>query len=421
MKREARDFRESLPKPVQRIQLDERHSRLRVILLVGAQALAAGALIFAVRTLLHVETGWQRIEPIEGAGLTCADEFVLTYHIGTVPGSAKTELKSLQAAFTQAASEAYWRYTPYGSQVGSRNLWWLNRHPNEAAQVDEKLYRAFAGSLASGRWLYLGPVYEQYESLFSSRSDAEAASVDPALNAEAAEFVRQVMAYIRDPEAITLELQEDRTVCLRVSDAYLAFAEEWEITNLIDFGWQRNAYIADDLAEDLTALGLTHGFFSSVDGFTRCMEADLQLQTPLQAVRRGSAAAAAEAVLTGAESAAVLRILPLMQSETARSYRYADGSLRYPYLSLEDGLPRSGADTLLAASADKRCGELLESILPAWMEDGDPAALAARLSGSGIASAAIAGDTLAMNGPALLTLTAVSPDIRLILPEESNP
>ena len=62
MKREARDFRETAPKPVRRIDLDIKNPRLRLFLVIMALAVAAGAFFFAFRQLFAVEAGWAYLE-----------------------------------------------------------------------------------------------------------------------------------------------------------------------------------------------------------------------------------------------------------------------------------------------------------------------------------------------------------------------
>ena len=59
MKREARDFRETAPKPVKQIPVDIKNPRLRLFLVIMALAIAAGAFFIAFRQLASVEPGWR--------------------------------------------------------------------------------------------------------------------------------------------------------------------------------------------------------------------------------------------------------------------------------------------------------------------------------------------------------------------------
>ena len=61
----------------------------------------------------------------------------------------------------------------------------------------------------------------------------------------------------------------DNKVCLNVSDEYLAFLQENGVDSLIDFGWLKNAFVVDYLAEVMIARGYTLGAITSYDGYTR--------------------------------------------------------------------------------------------------------------------------------------------------------
>ena len=351
----------------------------RVILFLLALAVAVGAFAFGVRGLLSADPGWTVIEADGSGGLSCANEFVLRVDLGAGGRDPGGDRRGAIAAYTRAAARAWQLFTPDSPVEETVNIWWLNAHPNTEVPVEPLLYRALSSSLAGGRHLYLGPLYENADALFASQSDAEAAACDPRLNADTAAFTAQVLSYIQDPAHITLELLDDSRVCLRVSDDYRAFALEQGLTRYLDFSWMRNAYAADAIADALTEAGLVIFQLTSRDGWSRyggTVETAHALYTPTAQ----GLALAGQALISSPAATAYLTRFPL--SREGRYYTYADGSQRTAWLSPADGLDHNPWDALLLQSA-ACCADLLPAALSVWV-DGDTAELKALHPATGV-------------------------------------
>ena len=355
MKREARDFRETAPKPVRRIPLDIKNPRLRLFLVIMALAVAAGAFFLAFRQLVSVEPGWTVLEADGAVGLNVSADFRLQIELGAGSETPLAERKRLTTVYSAAAREAYTLYTTQEYVTGVNGLWYINHHPGEEIRVDEKLYRALETSLSAGNWLYLGPAYEVWDSVWFSQEDREAAEADPRKDTELTGYLAQVAGFIRAGD-IRLELREDLNVCLVISDEYRAFGAENDITRWLDFGWQKNAFIIDDLADALTASGWTRAVLSSTDGFIRCLDGRGGFTLNMYA-DTGAVTQIARMEYSG--PASLMMLLPAPGGDRHYSYRYQDGTLRTAWISAEDGLDAQPADGL-AAYADKGgCAELL--------------------------------------------------------------
>ena len=111
MKREARDFRETAPKPVKRIPLEIKNPRLRLLLVILALAVAAGAFWYAFRQLVTVEPGWTLLEADGAVGLNVSADFRLQLELGAGSETPLAERKRLTTVYSNAAREAYTRYT----------------------------------------------------------------------------------------------------------------------------------------------------------------------------------------------------------------------------------------------------------------------------------------------------------------------
>ncbi|MBQ6513528.1 MAG: hypothetical protein IJI09_02295 [Clostridia bacterium] len=356
MKREVRDFREAAPRPVKRIPLEIKNPRLRLALVILALAVAAGAFWYAFRQLVTVEPGWTLLEADGAVGLNVSADFRLQVELGAGSETPLAERKRLTTVYSGAAREAYTRYTAQEYVSGVSGIWYINHHPGEVIRVDEQLYRALQKSVSAGDWLYLGPAYEVWDSVWFSREDREAAAADPRRDSELAAYLAEIAGFIRSGE-IRLELRGDQEVCLAVSDAYRAFGEENGITRWIDLGWQKNAFIIDDLADALVSSGWTRAVLSSRDGFIRCLDGRGSFTLNMYADTDAGAKQIAQMDYSG--PASLMMLLPAPGGDRSYSYRYQDGTLRTAWISAEEGLDSQPVDGLAAYSETGGCADLL--------------------------------------------------------------
>ena len=345
-------------KRVDKVELNEKHTRLRLVLMITALAVAAGAFSYGIYSWLHVDSGWTVIES-GAAQLSCAQDFTLRYELGRRGRSAAAERRELTKLYTEACGTAWQLFTAAESSGDTVGISWLNRHPNTETTIDAALWQSLQQALANGRrWLYLGPVAECCDALISSQTDSEAALMDPYQSVEQAEFVASVMRYIGDPAQVELRLLPENRACLFVSDTYRAFAEEWGIGRYLDFHWRKNAYVADYLAQRMTAAGFPDFLLSSVDGFARGMAENERFALRLSVYGdSGTEIAIAEGSYPGPAS-----MVCISAGQPGQSYRYADGTLRTAYLSEQTGLDSCPLDTLLALSGSEGCVPLLEQV-----------------------------------------------------------
>ncbi len=385
------------PPPVEKIELSEKNQRGRLLAAVLFLAIGAVALAYGFLSLVSGEAGWREIEAADQAD-SCAGDFTFSYLV-----SGAAENRAVTALYTQAAQTAGRLFSADQAYEGVNNLFALNSHPNETLELDPALYRVFSLLEASGRRdLYLGPVYAAYRYLFQAQDDAYARELDPWLDQETGAYYRQLAAYARDPAAVKLELLGDNRARLTVSQDYLRFAAENEIDHFIDFGWMKNAFLADYLAEALLAEGYTQGALSSYDGFSRSLTpGDISYSLVLYDRAGEGAVPAAVMDYTAPTAFVCLRDFPLDRGDSLRFYRYASGETRTPYVSLADSLCHSALSSLTAYSQSAGCGELLLDLLPVYVADSFDEAPLLALSREGIQSVWCDGGVLYYTDPAL--------------------
>ncbi len=376
MSRKAQDKRPILPK-VREVSLDDRYLTLRIGCLVLMICVAVTMFAVGISSLLSKEPGWQEISVSSAADAPIASEFSLTYNLGAAGASATVEAKALTSLYTTAMNSAYEIFSTSEEYEDVQNLYYLNSHPGEVITVDAALYaalEAFSGS----RLQFYGGVYRLYQNIFLAADDLEASYYDPALDESTAEYLQELVAFASDEEAVSLALLGGNTVCLCVSEEYAAFAAEYGLTNFVDFSYLTNAVIADYVADELIAGGYTLGILSSMDGFHRSLgDSGESYSLSVYALSDSEAYPAATLTYSGAAAVVSLRVFALDDDVQLQHYTYADGTLRYPYFSLETGEQLAALDALTVYSNSLGCTEVALQALAAYIApELDPLALA---------------------------------------------
>lgn len=373
MRRTAKTKREpNLPK-IEHVELSEHNFKMRVIGVVLLFVLGIAAIGYALFQLLSTDPGWREITPNASVGITCADELVFRYNIGASGASAGAELRQITAVYSETARKAYVTFHADLTFDGVHNPRYLSEHPNEIIEIDPLLYEAFAlFERYDSRALYLAPLYVEYNELFNCSYDAEAEEYDPLYNEDMADYFARVLTFVNDPLAISLELLDQNRVILHVSDAYLAFAEEYGIGSFLDFFYMKNAFIVDYIAETLTAQGYLYGCLSSIDGYARNLgDTGILYSYNMYDNTEDGGLLIARADYTEAFSLVSMRNFLLNNTgfEMVHAYAYENGEVRTAYIDSTDGLCHSAISHLLGYSASKGCAEILLSMQPLYITD----------------------------------------------------
>lgn len=356
--------------PVEKVELPARPSGARIAAVAFLLVVGAAALSYAVYGLVTGEKGWQRIEAA-GAETTAAQDFALVYELGAGDASAAAENRALSAQYGAALNTAWQLFDAYQGYDGVNNLYTLNQQPNTELEVAPALYAALEQlQAAQDRTMYLGPVYELYDDVFSCRDDAQAAEYDPAQSPDMAAYYAAVAAYAADPAMVDVRLLGENRVCLYVAPEYERFAAENEIAHYLDLFWLKNAFIVDELAGALTAAGFTHGAISSTDGFVRNLDnRDLSYDLPL---------AGGTVHYWGPCSFAT------MGARASGCYTFADGHVLTMYLDPQDGVCRAALPECTAAGRTLGCAGLALRLAPLYIADTFESEKAAALERQGV-------------------------------------
>ena len=353
------------------IELPEGRLGLRIALVIVLIVLAVASFALGINSLVSTDAGLTEITALSGE-MNAGSSFTFYYYLGYGGADATDEKRELRNVYTEAATDALELFCADIETEETGGLYRLSRSPNEILNVDEALYSALEQLEASdSRYHYLAPLYEQYYALCSSMGDEEAAQYDPRLDAAQGEFFAEAAAFAADETAVDIELLGDGKVRLRVSDEYLAFAQENGIVSFLDLGWMENAFIADYLAETLEAAGYTRGALISDDGFMRCLDEETGSEYSFNFTHRegGEVTVLSTLRFSGRVSIACLRDYPAEGSDGEGYYLYENGTLRSPFLDTSDGLDRSSKPELCGYSFDEGCAALALTLAPIFIAD----------------------------------------------------
>ena len=295
--------------PVQRIELSEKHLKLRTVVAVIFAAIGIFFLMKWALGFFLTDPGLRRIEVLpKSDAAPYGQEFALSYDIGKAGLSATAENKQITALYSQLLVEAKNKYS----------LSALNDSPGKSVEISAELYKALGSLEKAGapaeRIIYLAPAYAMYSSVFYSQTDDEAAKADPYKDAGSAEVLKELSKYFSDRSHVRIELEGENKARLVVSDEYMAYAKAHGVEAFADLAWLENALIVDYVADGLIKNGFRLGNFASYDGISRGLSE------------------------TEGYAQVFIKSTPTIELDHMHYYVYADGSIRHCYLDPSTGL-----------------------------------------------------------------------------------
>lgn len=343
---------------------------LRLIAVIVLAAVGASGIAIGIGGLLTTGKGVKTVEAHDGA-VGCAPELVFTYELGVSGMSSTAEYKALRNIYTEKTTYYYRLFHPTLSFSDTVNLASLNSSPNTEIVLPAELCSSLEKAASDpGRNIFLAPAFAYYETLWSSSYDEDAATWDPARNTQMRSFYDALIPFVGSDEHVSLEFRGDGKVVLRVSDEYLAFAEERGIEAFVDFCWMKNAYIVDLLADGLVSLGYRHGAIASKDGFARNFDSsDTRYVSGFYIEKDGKTVSAGGLVYGSGVAFCSLRRFALDGFEENFCYTYRDGTVVSRYIGVSDLLPHDASGPATAFSTRLGCSDLLLRLLPLYMSD----------------------------------------------------
>ncbi len=367
----ARNERPRGLKPVQTVELSEKNIRARWFFAAAFLVLGLAAFGLLIHEWLTEDPGWVNIEA-SASQISCGEDFIFSYCLGEGELSPTEEKKQVTALYSEAAREAYCLFHSSLSFEGYVNLHDLNTHPNETFTVAPALYRALAQfAEEDSRAIYQGALLAEYGKLFfGGEPHPSASSWDPYVSEELAAFYRKLADFAADPASVELVLGEENQVTLRVSEEYLAYAREADLSLFVDFGRLKNAFVADYLAERLKERGFVFGVLSSYDGYVRNLDpSETSYSLNLFQLRGAEVYQTARMEYGGNTAMVTLRAFPLGEKDGLSFCVLPNGGVITPYFDPADGKYLTAADSLTAYAKDQSCARLALKLYPVYVAE----------------------------------------------------
>lgn len=370
MGRTARNKRTNDPKPVKRIEISEDNVKKRAIAAVLFLLIGAGLLVYCFMNFLSPGGGWTTVEANRNE--SDSTEFVFQYYFGANGADPSAENKAVTALYNEVTRTQYCLFHEIETFEGVVNICTLNQNPNRSFTIDPALYKVFTlFKEHNSRYIYLAPIYEQYNDLFFCTDDSQLIDFDPLTSDEVKKSYQSTLKYVNDPDSVEIQLLGDNKVNLFVSPEYLSYAEEEGINEFISLMWLKNAFAVDYIADEMISHGFLYGSVSSYDGFVRNFDSlsdtDYTFNLFDQPTAGGEIFQASAMEYSGEISIVFLRNYDLNSLDIQHYYKLQNGEMRTPYLDITDALPRTAFNNLVSYSKSKSCAEILVEILPLYI------------------------------------------------------
>lgn len=355
------------PKPnrVETAEVDHDHILRRAILTLIFVGIAIASFSYAVWLLNNSDSGWTEIKVDSTSDVNLGDSFTLEYNLGQNGVSPTAEKKALTPVYSQAMVNYYRLFSHNNIYKDVNNLYYISCNPETEIVVDEDLYYVFEMlKKYDNRAIYLGPALSYYTAIFNSTSDSEAEAYDPSKDSEIMSFVTKVAGYAADPESIDLELLGDNKVILHISDEYKVFCQDNEVTELLNLGWLKNAFVTDLTADKLEEAGLTNGYLSSVDGFTVNLSEDTDFTLSIYDEGDNNIISVGDYSYKGPKNIVWLKNFLATKEDVGNFYMYQDGS-EVSYYIRSDGITDTGTCSLYLYS-DANTSTCADMVLSAY-------------------------------------------------------
>ena len=249
----------------------EKKNIVRLAVFLLAALIAVGSVTAGVLGFLHRDSGYHDVDYSVQTAVTLFDSGVhLRYYLSGSSSRIRADLREVQDVYSDALLWAYRQLDEDGTYEGVRNLASLNAAPGEWVEISAFLADTLRDALrrteaGQGYSLFAGPLFREWRTLRWLEEPAEA---DPVNRPEEADLLREMTAWLRDPDAFSLEVEDGRAR-LNVSEPYRAWARENDIgAPVLSLNLMKDVYLLEYVAGQLRGRGFSSGYLYTDSGFS---------------------------------------------------------------------------------------------------------------------------------------------------------
>lgn len=343
------------PKPVKKIELNEKNVKLRFILFILSFLVVVACAILIFVNLFKKESGFTTIESYPTINMQ--NDFVFSYDVGNTDLSITEEINNLSNKYTSLLEFSYIQFDIY-SDHDQKNINYINNHINQDIQISELLYDSIEDVVNENeKLLYLAPIYAYYNDMFSTELDLN--MLDPYQNINVQNYFKDILDYINS-NSIKINLLSNNTINLYVSEDYINYLNENDVFYYIDFGFLKNSFIIDYIAENLLLAGYNKGNIKSYDGYFVNLDSSLDYNFVIDVLDNVNnfGSRVCNFTVKGKTSVVQFRNFMYYQNDIYRYVKMPDNSYRHIYIDYNDGLSKSSTNSLTSYSTELSCSEI---------------------------------------------------------------
>lgn len=343
------------PKPVKKIELNEKNVKLRFILFILSFLVVVACAILIFVNLFKKESGFTTIEAYPTINMQ--NDFVFSYDVGNTDLSITEEINNLSNKYTSLLEFSYIQFDIY-SDHDQKNINYINNHINQDIQISELLYDSIEDVVNENeKLLYLAPIYAYYNDMFSTELDLN--MLDPYQNINVQNYFKDILDYINS-NSIKINLLSNNTINLYVSEDYINYLNENDVFYYIDFGFLKNSFIIDYIAENLLLAGYNKGNIKSYDGYFVNLDSSLDYNFVIDVLDNVNnfGSRVCNFTVKGKTSVVQFRNFMYYQNDIYRYVKMPDNSFRHIYIDHNDGLSKSSTNSLTSYSTELSCSEI---------------------------------------------------------------
>lgn len=359
---------------VEKIEVNERHIPLRLVLLIVFILIGITAFGIFFSTLLNAEPGWMVIEEANTNYPSIGQDFILNYYVPKTNSTASK--KKVVSIYSELVEKSFLLFNELNEYEGYNNVYYINHHPNEEIEIDSVLYNAFKKiNDHNNKIIFLAPVYQQYRNLFSSESNTYAKEFDPKYNEDMKDYFLEICEFVNS-DKVSISLLENNKIKLNVSDDYLEYTKANEIDEYINFWTLKNAFVCDYMATTLYENGITGFVLSSNDGYNYSVGSPEELSLEVWRKDGKKKIMVGRLSFTGTSQFVTYTDSPLdiNKNDYYEYYESDDKSkdlidVTSRYISEVDGISREGTSAYYAYGSTIGCAEIAMEVLNIFISD----------------------------------------------------
>ena len=344
---------------------------VRLFIVILLVVIAACSFTFGINYLINGEKGYQEVT-VSTNSPSSAFEMKFIYNFGQTDLSVPAEKRAVTKLYSDLSLYYYHLFDVYKTYSGLNNIASINNSPNVELTVPSDLYNSLKiATKDEHRNIYLGPIYEVYNVLFSCESDIDASNWDPLKSSEIRSYFDSILEFAKSDNYIHLEFKDDNVIILHVNEEYIALAKEIGVSHFIDFYYIKNAFIVDFIADKMIESGYTHGSISSLDGYVRNFD-DTGNEYSYDYFNTTDHGIEAVGKLTYTNFSSICTLHPFVLTDLEASefiYQYKNGEYVTRYISIEDGLSHDSSCAVVVFSEKLKCTDLMYAVLPYYQND----------------------------------------------------